>query len=268
MPPRGVKKGSKRARQYEHIKDSALERGESEDTAEEIAARTVNKGACAERRGAASRRGCRARTCPRAVAAVLRSHRKGPRGRTSGPALRRGQGREHPRALEDDEGRAPACARRSRRLTSSRGERAAICFGPGRVGTSATGARGLSRERGQRVGGGRRRCAARFAARPRARPRRAPTAGDVRVVVDLGEREDVPSDLPHDPPPDGDAAAPAGRPACGRDATAPGSSALRPHAAQPGVRRLHLARRGAAKLVAGSTDVSHVRSGPLIARRR
>ena len=34
---------AKRERQYEHIKDSALERGESEDTAEEIAARTVNK---------------------------------------------------------------------------------------------------------------------------------------------------------------------------------------------------------------------------------
>lgn len=33
----------KRERQYEHIKDSALERGESQDTAEEIAARTVNK---------------------------------------------------------------------------------------------------------------------------------------------------------------------------------------------------------------------------------
>ena len=43
MPPRGVKKGSKRGRQYEHIRDSALARGESEDTAEEIAARTVNK---------------------------------------------------------------------------------------------------------------------------------------------------------------------------------------------------------------------------------
>ena len=43
MPPRGVKKGSKRARQYEHVKDSLLERGETEDTAEEIAARTVNK---------------------------------------------------------------------------------------------------------------------------------------------------------------------------------------------------------------------------------
>ena len=43
MPPRGVKKGTKRARQYEHIKDSAKDRGASEERAEEIAARTVNK---------------------------------------------------------------------------------------------------------------------------------------------------------------------------------------------------------------------------------
>ena len=43
MPPSGVKKGSKRARQYEHIKDSERERGVSERRAEEIAARTVNK---------------------------------------------------------------------------------------------------------------------------------------------------------------------------------------------------------------------------------
>ncbi len=43
MPPAGVKKGTKRARQYEHIKDSQLEQGRSEDRAEEIAARTVNK---------------------------------------------------------------------------------------------------------------------------------------------------------------------------------------------------------------------------------
>ena len=43
MPPRGVNEGTKRARQYEHIKDSQLERGTSEDRAEEIAARTVNK---------------------------------------------------------------------------------------------------------------------------------------------------------------------------------------------------------------------------------
>ncbi len=43
MPPRGVKKGSKRDRQYEHIKEGLRARGESSDTAEEIAARTVNK---------------------------------------------------------------------------------------------------------------------------------------------------------------------------------------------------------------------------------
>ena len=43
MPPRGVKKGTKRARQYERIKESQLDRGSSEGRAEEIAARTVNK---------------------------------------------------------------------------------------------------------------------------------------------------------------------------------------------------------------------------------
>jgi hypothetical protein len=43
MPPRGVQKGTKRARQYEHIKDSQKERGASESRAEEIASRTVNK---------------------------------------------------------------------------------------------------------------------------------------------------------------------------------------------------------------------------------
>lgn len=41
--PRGVKAGSKRDRQYEHIKDSYEDRGVSKDEAEERAARTVNK---------------------------------------------------------------------------------------------------------------------------------------------------------------------------------------------------------------------------------
>jgi len=41
--PRGVKEGSKRDRQFEHIKDSYEERGVSKDEAEERAARTVNK---------------------------------------------------------------------------------------------------------------------------------------------------------------------------------------------------------------------------------
>ena len=43
MPPRGVKKGTKRARQYEHVKESQKDQGASEGKAEEIAARTVNK---------------------------------------------------------------------------------------------------------------------------------------------------------------------------------------------------------------------------------
>jgi hypothetical protein len=43
VPPRGIKKGTKRARQYEHIKENQLERGTGEGRAEEIAARTVNK---------------------------------------------------------------------------------------------------------------------------------------------------------------------------------------------------------------------------------
>ena len=43
MPPRGVKKGTKRARQYEHIKESTRKRGASPGRAREIAARTVQK---------------------------------------------------------------------------------------------------------------------------------------------------------------------------------------------------------------------------------
>jgi hypothetical protein len=43
MPPRGIQKGTKRARQYEHIKESQLERGTGEGRAKEIAARTVQK---------------------------------------------------------------------------------------------------------------------------------------------------------------------------------------------------------------------------------
>jgi plasmid stabilization system protein ParE len=41
MPQRAWSK--KRERQYDHIKEGLLDRGESEDKAEEIAARTVNK---------------------------------------------------------------------------------------------------------------------------------------------------------------------------------------------------------------------------------
>jgi hypothetical protein len=43
MPPRGVKKGSKRGRQYEKIKRSARRRGASTGRAKQMAARTVQK---------------------------------------------------------------------------------------------------------------------------------------------------------------------------------------------------------------------------------
>ena len=42
MPPRGVE-NPKRKRQYEHIKESELKRGASEEDAERIAAATTNK---------------------------------------------------------------------------------------------------------------------------------------------------------------------------------------------------------------------------------
>jgi hypothetical protein len=76
-----VKPGSKRARQYEHIKDSLEDRGTSEDRAEEIAARTVNK----ERaRHGESRTSSRTSTEDMSSGhrGGVRAHRKGPRGRT------------------------------------------------------------------------------------------------------------------------------------------------------------------------------------------
>jgi hypothetical protein len=83
MPPRGVKKGTKRARQYEHIKDSARGQGASTDRAEEIAARTVNK----ERARAGESR-TRSRTSTRDMS----SGRRG--GMRSGTARAKGRTKE------------------------------------------------------------------------------------------------------------------------------------------------------------------------------
>ncbi len=81
MPPRGVKPGSKRARQYEHIKESERDSGASERRAEEIAARTVNK----ERARSGESRS-RSRVSTEDISSGrrggLRSGRAGPRGRT------------------------------------------------------------------------------------------------------------------------------------------------------------------------------------------
>jgi hypothetical protein len=81
MPPRGVKKGSKRARQYEYIKDSALEHGSSEDRAEEIAARTVNKERARHGEAKQSSRLSR-EDISSGRRGGIRSHRSSPRGPT------------------------------------------------------------------------------------------------------------------------------------------------------------------------------------------
>jgi hypothetical protein len=70
----------KRERQYEHIKEGLLDRGESKDEAEEIAARTVNK-----ERARAGEAEQASRTSTKDLSSGrrggLRSHR-GPGGRT------------------------------------------------------------------------------------------------------------------------------------------------------------------------------------------
>ncbi len=81
MPPRGVTKTSKRGRQYEHIKEAEKTRGASEQRAEEIAARTVNK----ERARSGESRS-RSRLSTKDISSGrrggLRSGKAGPRGRT------------------------------------------------------------------------------------------------------------------------------------------------------------------------------------------
>ena len=78
MPQRAW--SDKRERQYDHIKEGVLDRGEDEDTAEEIAARTVNK----ERARAGEAKEA-SRTSTEDISSGrrggLRSHR-GPGGRT------------------------------------------------------------------------------------------------------------------------------------------------------------------------------------------
>jgi hypothetical protein len=81
MPPRGVKKGTKRARQYEHVKDSVLQQGASESEAEEIAARTVNKERARSGEARESSKLSR-EDISSGRRGGLRSGRKGPRGRT------------------------------------------------------------------------------------------------------------------------------------------------------------------------------------------
>jgi hypothetical protein len=99
MPPRGVT-SAKRKRQYEHVKESELERGVGEDRAEEIAARTVNKqraqsgetkGARAGRKASGGKKGSgkkapRGKASPRKASAASGSRSSATTARKSPPA--------------------------------------------------------------------------------------------------------------------------------------------------------------------------------------
>lgn len=78
MPQRAWSK--KRERQYDHIKDRLIDRGRSEDKAEEIAARTVNKTRAQEGEARVSSKLSR-EDISSSRRGGLRSH-GGPRGRT------------------------------------------------------------------------------------------------------------------------------------------------------------------------------------------
>jgi len=103
MPPRGVEKGSKRARQYEHIKESQLERGAGEGRAEEIAARTVNK-----ERARAGESATRSRTSTEDISSSrrggLRSGTDRPNGRTRDQLYREAQTLRIPGRSKMDKG--------------------------------------------------------------------------------------------------------------------------------------------------------------------
>ena len=79
MPPRGVKKGTKRARQYEQVKKSEKEAGRSTKRAEEIAARTVNK---------AKARSGESKTASRSSKSDISSGRRGGKRSGNGPGGR------------------------------------------------------------------------------------------------------------------------------------------------------------------------------------
>ena len=81
MPPRGVKKGSKLARQYEHIKESERDQGRSQKRAKEIAARTVNKERARKDQASSSSRLSRT-DMPSSSRGGLRSGTSRPKGRT------------------------------------------------------------------------------------------------------------------------------------------------------------------------------------------
>ena len=151
VPPRGVKKGSKRDKQYERIKESEKKQGRSTKRAEEIAARTVNK----ERaRSGESKSSSRSSTRGSSASSRggKRSGRDGPRGRTREQLYNEAEeaGRRRPLAHEQEP--AAAGGRREKALTRANRRRRG---GVGRRRGRYVGARnGRARVRARRRGCG------------------------------------------------------------------------------------------------------------------
>ena len=124
MPPRGVKKGTKRARQYEHIKDSLKSRGKKR--AEEIAARTVNKERARRGESHTSSRLSR-KDISSGRRGGLRANRRSPARPNERAALRRGQAPRREGSLDDEQGSA---------LASGVSEAQLRFQSPGRAGTT------------------------------------------------------------------------------------------------------------------------------------
>jgi hypothetical protein len=106
MPPRGVT-SAKRKRQYEHVKESELERGVGEDRAEEIAARTVNKQRAQSGETKAARRGRKASGAKKASGGKKASGRK-----TSAGANKAAGARKTARKSPSARGRKAAAKKR------------------------------------------------------------------------------------------------------------------------------------------------------------
>jgi hypothetical protein len=143
MPPRGVTKGSKRARQYEHIKESGEQRGMSEDRAEEMAARTVNterSEADAKSRGGKrkSRGGTRKKAGSRKSSA-RGSSRKSAGARKRGRGARKATAKKSARARSTSRGGArKSSARTGSRKTASRKRTGMTRARTGAAGAGAT----------------------------------------------------------------------------------------------------------------------------------
>ena len=112
MPPRGVKKGSKRARQYEHIRDSLEEReAGAKSGPRRSRPAPVNKERARHGEAATSSRLSKTDMSSGRRGGV-RAHRSGPAWTDTRPAVRGGEGTGRDGAVEDEQGPAHTSGRR------------------------------------------------------------------------------------------------------------------------------------------------------------